>query len=77
VLNSEARDTDYNSWDRYSWFLYIVNKQDEALEANHKAQKAMEEYLKTTHDENAVYELELIKQHEQQIKEKNWTTPPW
>jgi len=75
VLNSEARETNYNSWDRYSWFLYIANKQDEALEANHKAQKAVEEYLKITSDSNAVYDLGLIKQHEQQIRDKSWTNP--
>ena len=76
VLNSETRKTNYNSWDKYSWFLYIANKQDEALEANHKAQKAVEEYLKITSDRNAVYDLDLIKQHEQQIQNKDWTTYP-
>ena len=75
VLHSDARETNYNSWDRYSWFLYIVNKQDEALEANHKAQKIAEEHLKTTQNRMVVFDLELIKQHEQQIKDKNWTIP--
>jgi|GEM_PF-1042665 len=71
VLNGEARETNYKSWDEYSWFLYIANKQDEVLEANQKAQKVAEEYLKITHNRNAVFDLELIKQHEQQIKDKN------
>ena len=76
MLNSKTRETDYNSLDKYSWFLYIANKQDEALEANHKAQKVIEEYLKITSDKNAAYDLELIKQHEQQIQDKSWTTYP-
>jgi len=76
VLNGEMRNTDYYSWDKYSWFLYIVDKQDEAIEANRKAQKAVEEHLKIIQNEEAVRYLTLIKQHEQQIRDKNWTTYP-
>jgi len=76
VLNGESRNTNYQSWDKYSWFLYIADKQDEAIEANQNAQKAAEEYLKMIPDEEAVQYLTLIKQHGQQIQDKNWTSWP-
>lgn len=76
VLNSESRNTNYYSWDKYSWFLYIADKHDEAIEANQNAQKAAEEYLKNIPDEEAAQYLKLIKQHGQQIKENNWTSWP-
>jgi len=76
VLNAESRTTNYYSWDKYSWFLYIADKQDEAIEANQNAQKAAEEYLKITQDQEAIQYLTLIKQHGQQIQNKNWTTYP-
>jgi len=72
VLNSETRNTNYRAWDEYSWFLYISGKQDEAIEANQKAQKAAEE----RQNGRAVQYLKEIKQHEQQIRNKNWTTGP-
>jgi len=76
VLNAESRTTNYYSWDKYSWFLYIADKQNEAIEANQNAQKAAEEYLKIIQDEKAVQYLTLIKQHGQQIQDRNWTTYP-
>ena len=74
VLYSETRNTNYWAWDKYSWFLYIADKQDEAIEANKKAQKAVEEQLKIIQDTEAVQYLPIIKHHEKLIKEKNWTT---
>jgi hypothetical protein len=76
VLNGESRNTNYKYWDKYSWFLYIADKQDEAIEANQKAQKAVEEYLKIIQDEEAVQYSTVIKQHGQQIQDKNWTSWP-
>jgi hypothetical protein len=76
VLNGETRNTNYYSWDKYSWFLYIADKKNEALEANQNAQKAVEEYLKIIPDEEAVQYLTVIKQHGQQIQDKNWTSWP-
>lgn len=76
VINGVARNTDYYSWDKYSWFLYIANKQEEAIVANENALKAAEEYLKSTSDEDVVQYLELIKQHKQKIQENNWTNFP-
>ena len=80
VLNEWTRNWNYWAWDNYSWFLYISDEYDEALEANQMAQRAAEERLKDTQDKTitreAVHYLELIKQHEQQIRDRNWTIPP-
>lgn len=76
VINSESRNTNYYSWDKYSWFLYIAGKQDESIEANQNAQKAAEEYLKIIPGEEAIKYLTTIKQHGQQIRDKNWTSWP-
>ena len=76
MLHAETSNTNYYAWDKYSWFLYIVDKQDEAIGANYRAQKAVEEYLKIIQDKEAIHYLTLIKQHEQQIKDKNWATYP-
>ncbi|MDR0437075.1 MAG: hypothetical protein LBH22_02095, partial [Bacteroidales bacterium] len=75
-LHGETRNINYWAWDKYSWFLYIVDKQDEAIEANHMAQKAAEERLKIIPDGITVQTLKEIKQHEQQIRDKNWTMYP-
>ncbi len=76
VLNGESRNTNYYSWDKYSWFLYLSNKQDEAIEANQKAQKAAEESLKVNQDKEDIQYLTLIKLHGQQIQNKSWTNYP-
>jgi len=76
TLNQDSRDTDYRTWDKYSWFLYIANKPNEALEANLNAQKALEEHLKIETDEKAIQYQTLLKQHNQKILENNWTSWP-
>lgn len=75
-LNIKSRNIDYRSWDNYSWFLYIADKQEEALEANKMAKNAAEEYLKVEQDEKAVQYLDLIEKHHQQIQDDNWTSWP-
>ena len=65
VLNKEQRDTNYRSWDMYSWFLILRDLKEEALEANQKAQKNAE-------SNGSPQSLEVLKQHEILIKtEKN------
>lgn len=76
VLNGESRNTNYHSWDKYSWFLYLADRQDEAIEANQNAQKAAEDYLRSIPDEETVQYLTVIKQHGQKIQDKNWTLWP-
>jgi len=76
VINGESRNHDYYSWDKYSWFLYIADSKNEAMEANENAQKAVNEYLKTTRSNEAVNYSSIIKQHEEQIRNDNWTSYP-
>jgi hypothetical protein len=76
VVNGDTRNILYKSWDKYSWFLYIADKQDQAIEANQKAQKAAQKYLSMYQNEEALQYLNLIKQHGQQIEDNNWTAFP-
>jgi hypothetical protein len=73
LVNKSSRNVDYRSWDKYSWFLYLRNKQDEAIDANKNAQDAIELYLKNSNDDEAKQYLTIIKQHEQQIRDRTWT----
>lgn len=76
IVNGDTRNVLYKSWDKYSWFLYLADKQDQAIEANLKAQKAAQKYLSMHQDEEALQYLTLIKQHGQQIEDNNWTAFP-
>ena len=69
-------ETDYFSWDKYSWFLYKEGKEDEALEANKNAQSAVEKCLQNPKygDENEY--LNYIKEHRLAIENKNWLKYP-
>jgi len=75
VLNKERRDTDYYSWDKYSWFLHLRGLKEEALDANKKAQKAAELCID---DWEAQGYLEMIEYHrililnERQIEYFEW-----
>lgn len=62
----------YHEWDRYSWFLYIENKQKESIEANHYAQRIIDKKLKISNDNEIVIKSEMIKRHGKLILEKNW-----
>lgn len=65
-------EIDYFSWDKYSWFLYLDGKQDEAMQASKNAQSAVEKCLQNPKygDENEY--LELIKKHQLEIENKTW-----
>jgi hypothetical protein len=76
VVNGDTRNILYKSWDKYSWFLYLADEQDQAIEANLKAQKAAKQYLSMYQNEEALQYLNLIKQHGQQIADDNWTAFP-
>ncbi|MEN8248968.1 MAG: hypothetical protein ABFS32_08550 [Bacteroidota bacterium] len=58
-------DQDYRSWDKYSWFLYINGKKDEAKAANNKALEIVE-----SSDNDAM--KSLIRQHYELLKQDNW-----
>jgi hypothetical protein len=65
-------ETDYYSWDKYSWFLYSEGKVDEAIQANLNAQTAVEKSLQNPKygDENEF--LSFIKEHRAAIIDKTW-----
>lgn len=75
-LNEDSRRTDYFNWDKYSWFLYRYGMQKEALEANTNAKNAIDEMQKIHEDNKAEEYLTILKKHEQQILENNWTEYP-
>jgi hypothetical protein len=72
-LNSDNREHNFRVWNKYSWFLYIVNKKDEAIAANIQAQRIVDEYFKTTQDSIYVNYSLGLKQQNQLIKDNNWT----
>ncbi|MCB0497364.1 MAG: hypothetical protein KDC79_14580 [Cyclobacteriaceae bacterium] len=56
---------DYWAWDKYSWFLYLDGKKEEAIEAN---QKALEIVLATSDEPMK----DLILQHKNKLEQDNW-----
>ncbi len=76
MLNRESRATDYRSWDKYSWFLFIRDNRYAALEANKKAKEAAEKVLSLSPDQKAMRYRKLISQHEFQILHRNWESYP-
>jgi hypothetical protein len=64
---SYEADTDFSSWDKYSWFLYQNSKYDEALSASHSA-------LKIARDAGEAEWVGLITEHKTKIEKKSWTT---
>jgi len=76
VLNKQTREVNYRSWDRYSWYLYLRNRFDEAFEANRKAQDAASESLRISPDRDAGNYMEFLKQHEFQIVHRQWEAFP-
>lgn len=74
VLYGEHRKTNYHIWDRYSWFLYIANKKEEALKANDEAEKALFEEAKEFPE--VMRDLDMIKEHRALMENNNLTTYP-
>jgi len=76
TLNSDTKDLAYRSWDKYSWFLYLHDKQVEALDANRRARVAVKASLKGIHATDAASFATQIELHALQIKEKKWESYP-
>jgi hypothetical protein len=72
VLNRTHKEYDYYSWDKYSWFLYGIGKQTEAIEANKKATVAAEKAIEAFNYPEARSYIEIIKHHKLLIETKNW-----
>ena len=58
-------ETDYRTWDKYSWFLYVNYKYAEAELAS---EKALELVSRTTDE----HYLNQIKSHRDQINNRSW-----
>lgn len=72
VLNSESRNYDYAGWDKYSWFLYLQDKTDDALKANVNAEKAWNMNKDQSSDVDRKSFSKRILQHRKQILEHRW-----
>jgi glucan phosphoethanolaminetransferase (alkaline phosphatase superfamily) len=74
VLNENTNQYNYRAWDKYSWFLYVAEQKQEALDANQKARHAVEESLKRDpSDPEATLFVPYIMRHTYNIQEENWT----
>ena len=75
----------YEVWNMYSWFLYTNGEYDKALEANHKAQKALannpnsNDYVQVVISGQEIRTNELyirnLRFFEQRILDKTWIDP--
>lgn len=74
VTYSKSRKISFQFWDKYSWFLYIANKKEEALEANDKAKEALEESRKVYRI--SLSDIKIIEEHRKLILTNNWKTYP-
>lgn len=74
IINKENNNTNYYSWDKYSWFLYIRGEKKRALDANQKAIKAWKNIDKMNSGPNSVFtDIPLILlNHEKAIINENW-----
>lgn len=62
-------ETDYYSWDKYSWFLYQNGHYEEALETSNHAYKIANQYANRY---NEVEFIKIIANHNKKIINKTW-----
>lgn len=70
ILNlkySVERDTDFITWDKYSWMLYLEDRPEESLQASEEASSIARSV------EADKYWVDLIENHGAAIQAKNWT----
>jgi hypothetical protein len=72
MLNTDI-ESDYFSWDKYSWFLYNAGMEKEAELANENARVAVESCLKEGADGDEAEYAGLIEKHKIEIIDKCWT----
>ncbi len=72
-LKEQTASANYELWDRYSWFLYLAGKFDEAEAANETAMKGVQELLEKDETVDAWIECEkqLWQRHEK-IRTRTW-----
>ncbi|MCX8487112.1 MAG: hypothetical protein ORN53_08085, partial [Crocinitomicaceae bacterium] len=78
MINKENNKTNFASWDKYSWFLYIHGEKERALDANHKAMEAWNYRNKvnphsTSDNPKYVNIPAIIMEHEKGIINETWT----
>lgn len=76
LLNKESRNTDYRSWDKYSWFLNIKDHHAEAIEANRQALNAVGICRANSDDHRAEEYQKLIEKHKFQLEHNQWIEYP-
>ena len=74
-VNKENNKTNFASWDKYSWFLYIHGDKQRALDANHKAIEAWNYRKKVNPSITDDYANipAIIMEHENGIMNGTWT----
>lgn len=72
-LKESTASENYELWDRYSWFLYLAGKYDEAESANKTALKGVQELLKKDQPLEIWRDSEklLLMRHEK-IRSRSW-----
>jgi hypothetical protein len=75
MVNKENNKTNFASWDKYSWFLYIHGDKQRALDANHKAIEAWNYRKKVNPSITDDYANipAIIMEHEKGIINETWT----
>lgn len=71
--NNKEHYYTYEALDKYSWFLYLAEKYDEAESINEEAILSVKKYIEfATYDTEAVKTLEVIEKHKELIRNRNW-----
>jgi hypothetical protein len=74
VLNKRGNETNYYSWDKYSWFLYIRGQDEKAIQAN---QNAIDAWYKSKErfelNDSDTLHLKMLEEHKEGIKNHTWT----
>jgi hypothetical protein len=68
----ESRKTNFIQWDYYSWFLYVSDAFDEALDANQKAQQALKKVLEKDSSELLLQNQRQLEEVENMIRTRSW-----
>lgn len=76
VVHHYTRDSDIGSWDRYSWFLYISNKDNDAIIANAFAQNALKNSGNKYTEIERLEIKEILDEHRYHILNKDWKSFP-
>lgn len=71
-LRNSYQEYNYQSWDRYSWFLYLANEKEKALEANKKAEQAWNRCISSDKYAADNDYINIIKKNRAKISTSSW-----